>query len=383
MLVLLLAIPPATASSQGVPTRTVARPSAVRAEPFSEIRAIRELTDGRVIVVDGKELTVQLVDIRAGTAKPIGRTGEGPGEYRWPGTLYVLPGDSTLLHDHAAGRLLIIGPDGKPGDFLDLNRASANGEPASVFRFAIRSSDDRGRFYAEGQPTRVGSDGQVVLSDSAAIIRLDRGSGRRDTVAMLPVRRDANARIVSGMVITQPRLMPFPAWDHWLVSGYGRVAMVTFDPYRVTFVNVGGRTTRGEPIPFTRVPVDNALKEQYRIQRSQPQMALSVNRGGASTIAPLRRPFNEPTEWPDFLPPYLGSAVFASDGLLWIPRAVAAGRPPLYDIIDGNGRLVERVELPARHKLVGFGKDAIYLVRLDEDDLQYLQRHPLPTSARP
>jgi hypothetical protein len=43
---------------------------------------------------------------------------------------------------------------------------------------------------------------------------------------------------------------------------------------------------------------------------------------------------------------------------------------------------MEHVQLPARHKLVGFGRQSVYLVRLDDDDLQYLQRHPLPTSAR-
>ena len=93
----------------------------------------------------------------------------------------------------------------------------------------------------------------------------------------------------------------------------------------------------------------------------------------------------EPKEWPEYLPPYQGSPVFASNGLLWIPRATADGMlaTPLYDIIDGKGKLVERVKLPARTRLVGFGSNSVYVVRLDEDDLQYLQRHSLPTTARP
>jgi hypothetical protein len=55
----------------------------------------------------------------------------------------------------------------------------------------------------------------------------------------------------------------------------------------------------------------------------------------------------------------------------------------LYDIINGQGKLVERVQLPPRTKLVGFGVSTVYVVRLDQDDLQYLQRYPLPTTARP
>jgi len=97
----------------------------------------------------------------------------------------------------------------------------------------------------------------------------------------------------------------------------------------------------------------------------------------------MRRPYEAPKTWPEFLPPYRGSGQFAPDGLIWINRMTAAGRPPLYDIISANGKLFERVELPPRTKLVGFGAKSVYLVRLDQDDLQYLQRHVLPTSARP
>ena len=80
---------------------------------------------------------------------------------------------------------------------------------------------------------------------------------------------------------------------------------------------------------------------------------------------------------------YQGQAMFGSDGMVWIPRLREPGKPPLYDIVNASGRLVERVELPARTKLVGFGKGTIYLVRLDQDDLQYLQRHVIPTTDRP
>ena len=93
--------------------------------------------------------------------------------------------------------------------------------------------------------------------------------------------------------------------------------------------------------------------------------------------------YREPAEWPEYLPPYSGSAVFAPDGLLWIPRLTVARQPPLYDIVNANGRLVERVQLPARTKLVGFGAKSIYVVRMDDDDLQYLQRYPIPTTDRP
>jgi hypothetical protein len=157
----------------------------------------------------------------------------------------------------------------------------------------------------------------------------------------------------------------FAVWDHWLVADDGTIAKVFQDPYRVELVFADGRTV-ARTIPYEKVRVDDALEAQHRAERA----AARIGRIGA-----------EPTSWPEFLPPFFGTATFGPDGLLWIPRAVAAGQPPLYDIIDRTARLVERVRLPARHRLVGFGAESVYLVRLDGDDLQYLQRRPLPTRA--
>lgn len=197
------------------------------------------------------------------------------------------------------------------------------------------------------------------------------------------MRKDANARIMNGYVITQPRMQAFPAWDHWVVAPDGRIAFVFFDPYRVDFVGADRRAVQNAPIPYERIRVDDALKKQHREERERPVMAMTSTRGGGSSMQKMKMPYREPSQWPEFLPPFLGTAVFAPNGLLWVPRATRAGRPPLFDIINGSGVLVERVELPARTKLVGFGANSVYLVRLDDDDLQYLQRHALPTTDRP
>jgi hypothetical protein len=373
----------AVGSSQAPITRTLGKPQAEFAEPFTEIGAIRELRDGRLIVVDARELTVKLVDLRSGNASPIGRTGDGPGEYRWPGKLFALSDDKTLLQDNTGGRLTIIGPDGKPGDVFDPNRSEGDSIRMRAFRFHVRASDARGMLYGEAQPIRVGANGALELADNTAIERLNVTTLHRDTVALRPVRKDANARLYNGMVMTQPRMQAFPAWDQWSVAPDGRVAFVYSDPYHVNFVGANRQVVENPPIPYDRIRVDDALKKQWKEDLERPRMAMMYSRGGGSSMQMMPGMYSEPKEWPEYLPPYHGSPVFASNGLLWIPRGTAAGKLPLYDVIDGKGKLVERVELPARTKLVGFGSNSVYVVRLDEDDLQYLQRHPLPTTARP
>jgi hypothetical protein len=64
-------------------------------------------------------------------------------------------------------------------------------------------------------------------------------------------------------------------------------------------------------------------------------------------------------ELPDFRPPFAQGAVRAdAEGNLWIraiqPRPVPGG--PVYDIVNREGQLVDRLQLPTGYQIVGFGK---------------------------
>ena len=111
--------------------------------------------------------------------------------------------------------------------------------------------------------------------------------------------------------------------------------------------------------------------------------------GSASARAALRCPIprvpggdpfaNEPVDWPEAKPPFLANAAqVAPDGRLWVLRTRAYNELfPSYDVIDAEGRLVERVTLPPRTRLVGFGRGVLYLARSDNDELQWLGRYRL------
>lgn len=369
-----LAAPCVSSDAQGVPARTLARNDTEFPVPFSEVVGIRELSDGRVIVLDRREAIVRVVDFSAGTVCAIGRTGQGPGEYRTPRRLLALPGDSTLIED-ATGRMVMVRPDATPGDMYDPNRPLGDSLQSRVRRLFVRFSDRAGRLYGEAQPIRVTPDGELELAESASIERLDRSRGRRDTVALWPLRKDANPRVIDGMVLTQPRTQAFAAWDHWVVASDGRIAMVFQDPYRVDHVGTDARIVRGRPIAYERVKVDPALKQQHMGERQRAMGGLPSS--GQAAGQQRLQAMQSQAEWPEYLPPFLGTSMFGTDGRLWIPRAVAAGAPLTYDIVDGTGRLVQRITLPPRARLVGFGEGTAYLVRLDADDLQYLQRYRL------
>lgn len=86
----------------------------------------------------------------------------------------------------------------------------------------------------------------------------------------------------------------------------------------------------------------------------------------------------EDPEWPETMPPFTGrdAVRVTPEGEAWVTRTTKGANPtPAYDVFDGTGKLVRRVTLQPGSRIVGFGKETVYLVRLDEDDLQYLERH--------
>ena len=80
--------------------------------------------------------------------------------------LSLLPGDSTLLHDGAAGRVMIIQLDGKPGAFFLTRTRSKQTQDwresdGSIFDSATVVDISTG----EAQPMKIGAGGAMELAD--------------------------------------------------------------------------------------------------------------------------------------------------------------------------------------------------------------------------
>src|SRR5688500_15798273 len=59
---------PSVLPAQNPPLRVLSRMELEYAEPFSCVSGLRELSDGRLIVSDVREKTVQLIDLKKGTS---------------------------------------------------------------------------------------------------------------------------------------------------------------------------------------------------------------------------------------------------------------------------------------------------------------------------
>ena len=86
----------------------------------------------------------------------------------------------------------------------------------------------------------------------------------------------------------------------------------------------------------------------------------------------------EPESWPATKPPYSG-VIASPDGRLWVSVHQGAGtKSTRFDVLDGTGALVARVQLAPGETYVGLGRGTVYTIRTDSDDLQYLRRYTLP-----
>ena len=371
--------------------RTLARPDVEFPEPFTNVTAVRELRDRRVVAIDPRDKVVQLVDFRSGALKKVGREGSGPKEYALPMALIPLPGDSSAVFDPLNARLLVVLPTGEPGDFLTLpqaqaSRAGPGGGMMMVGMNPPRYADAKGRLYMSGPAVSMGPNGPAA-AESTAILRIDRAAKATDTLGWVRVpKSDVQASGGQGnMNIRIGGANPYAPRDEWVVTPDGRVGVIRSPEYRVDWV-VPTRV-QGPAIAYQRVKLSEGHKQQWRDSRRNATMIAVTNNNGrrsVSTGSPGGRggpPLPEPTDWPEYMPPFAGqNAVFvAPNGNIWVARTRdAADKVPTYDVIDAAGKVAMRVALPPQTRVVGFGNGVVYTIRTDEDDLQYLQRFRMP-----
>lgn len=373
---------PLSSLSAQVATRPIGKVDVEYREPFTTISGLRELRDGRVIVSDSRDKSLQLIDLASGTATPVGRAGAGPGEWGFLSRLYALPSDTTMMFDVANGRIFVINPDGKPGTSIRLD------ENGLLYSTEVLGVDATGRMLlaAERRAARP-TDHSVGIAD---VMRYDQRTGRLDTVAMLarPKGEQTAARMLPGGMMQMATNLPLAAQDLAGIALDGRIAIVRAAPYRIEWIALDGRRTLGPIAAAPEIRITDDEKEAF--MRSQVRPGAILVRGPSGPAQPakgrsatpklssadLKAMMNPDMTWPAVKPPFLAGAVhIARDGRVWVLRTRAHDDSiPVFDVFDGAGRVIERVALPKRTRLVGFGSGTVYLARTDDDDLVWLQR---------
>ena len=350
-------------------------PTATLAHEFTQLRGVRELPDGRLLVSDRLEPALYVVDLKTGRATRIGREGSGPEEYRMPSTLLPLPGDSTLMADEGNARFMIIGPD------LKVHRSMPTQRSGLVYSPWPRATDRQGRIYFQVPAWAAGPEG--IEDDSVHVARLDLRTGKLDTLAR--ARRPTEPRVKYGLPY-----VGFAPQDIWQATPEGRIALVRSKDYHIEWLEPDGRVTRGPAVAFTVVPVTERDRVDY--MRTFLENSGVGGRGSGSTNPTGISPTPDEMLAPDRVkamaaqnpfaatkPPFTDVMPrFAPDQSLWVEHSMPAGAPRTWDVFDAAGRISLRVVLPPGRRLLAVGRAGLYLAAVNADGLEALERYQLP-----
>jgi hypothetical protein len=345
-------------SAQPVPTVKLNPANATLREEFSNlsISAVRELRDGRVLVVEtGSVSRLVVADFVTNTVTSIGRKGSGPGEFDVAASIFALAGDSTLMLG-GMSRWLV----------LDGARIVATTKP-----------DDPGLLAARAMILGVDHRGAVLSfvpgassGDSSAIGLVSRRTGTITPIVKLAVGVEPGypPRDRKGERINGTRGAWVAAGEMSCLFPDGWVAVARLNPYRVDWRSPDGTWTRGSALPVPVVRIDEREKRAY--------MTRVAKRSGDPV-----QPASAYPSWPTTVPPFdrFPPPLAAPDGKVLIARTPTADHPEMrYDIIDRAGRLERQLVLGANERILGFGARSVYVAVTDDDGVQRIERHPWP-----
>jgi hypothetical protein len=306
-----------------------------------------ELSDGRVVFADTRDKLFLSANLRTGKVDTLGSrveslTPAGPaGQYKFPGWVAHLAGDTVALVDFSVLRTTLWDERGRPLAVLPIKGVSGEA-PVLVY-------DTVGHGYKIDYQALLGSrdPGRSLRSDSVPVLRINIENGTVDTVASLVAPEYGDATFGDQV---QQAAKVFAPNDHFGVLPDGTAWIARGHENRVDWRAPDGRWTLGKPREFTKIPVTQADKDRVLAQ-----------------VREQGKPFGMPQElrivypFAETKPPF-DFALGRPTGEAWLQRPRNQEDAPLvYDVVDRKGVWQREVTFPKGATLAGFGeKGAVY-----------------------
>jgi hypothetical protein len=379
-------------------------------DPIGNVAQVRVLSDGGLLVHDVARRRVLLFDNSLASSRSIidttGATKEAYGNSN--AALFPYAGDSSLFLDYASGAILVLDPSGvivrilaaPTNPFMPRFGSLFLTNPGVAFdrqgHFIFLQTVAHARHDVNGM-----LDGSTIVPDTTPLVRIGLLTRREDTLAAL--KR-------SSMFSSAGRLLanPLPEADAWAVLSDGTVAIVRAHDYHIDWVAPDGTVTSSPQIAhewtrFTdsmkaafvdsarvsdslraraRVDSQGGIDAMVKARRATPSVGqrLSTDSQAAASIRAALFPSFAPA-WtlPDYLPPFSSISTPGdppvsadADNELWVRVSGPGegGGDRVYDVVNRQGVLVDRVRLPGATSIVGFGPGVVYLAAREGSGMQ-------------
>lgn len=363
LLPLLLHSVPVRLNAQ-VPSSKLKASNAQLVEEFSRVVGVRELDSRQILVADGIEKRVVVADLASGSVVSAAANGLGPNEFSNASVIWPLSGDSSLMADLSSRRWHVF-----VGSRL-VGLVPPDAPAFSATNGTIMGADTLGHLLARKTIRKEHGAAYLGTLDSLHLVLVARGSGSADTVATIaPSEGTMRTSGVSAdgrpqRIVIQFRMLA--VGEQALLTPDGWLAIARRNPYRVDWRSPRGQWTYGSPLPFTAIRVDDREKQAY-LERTDRSSGRTPPRGAVLDWLPTLPAFEE------------GALLSAPDGRLLVRRLPSAdARTQVYDVVDRRGVLVRKLDLGIGKRIAAFGQGVVYVVTVDADGLERLERHPWP-----
>lgn len=391
-------------------TRLIAAPDAKSPAILASPVAVRQLPDGRVLVNDILRRQLLLFDHSLANVTVVADSAGGmKNSYgAGPGGIIPFVADSTLLVDPAGLSMFVIDPSGRIARVASVPR-SQDAAALGTNTTTSPGLDAKGRLVYRGisRVKQVVNGGLTIAEfpDSIDIDRVDLATRRVDTAGFFKISK-------TNMVITQTEhgvtvgaeLNPVQTIDDWAVLADGSIAIVRGLDYHVDIVKGDGALVNAPKIPFDWRPLtddekvavlDSAKRAVDRMIANGNAAAIMSMHGGAAAAAghgggavgsgvgggkpasPMVKMVS-PDALPDYWPPFgQGAARGDADGNLWVrttAKRANAIAGAIYDVIDRDGTLIERVQVPPGRQIIGFGKGGVVYMSARDESGAWVER---------
>jgi hypothetical protein len=334
------------------PLVTIGADDRLEGQAFGRVAGALRLDNGSIVVADVSPPELRLFDSTGRYLRTLGRSGSGPGEFKWLGPPGFFAGDSFFVVDVAQRRASFYDNEGRPAG---TRRFSIQLTDGRVFSPIGMVSSDRyiAALLEAKRPTRLGQHirnavelvtGQFGAANFAAIAR----SGGNEVVG--GIWNEGGHQSVAAY--------PVEFGNRTLVGVLGsRIFLGESSKPAVTEYEIGGRV-KGR-ITWEALP-DSITEKDRNARITQESTRISALPQGPdpgqrwSEVEQLRA-----AQLPKYGPAFT-AILPAGDGSLWIERDP---RPwtPSYDflVFDTLRTIVARIAIPRQLKVFQVGADFV------------------------
>lgn len=277
---------------------------------------------GNLYALDMQLSTISVFDADGNFLRTIGREGEGPGEFRRAGQLFVTPDNKVAVAQTMPGKIVLLEPDGKPSGNFPMPAAPDGGTQM------LWDAGSAGRSVVIGTGTFAQKDGKFKVSSSLQLLAPD-GALRGKVAEHNQVNDMANMNF-------EEKTARRPVWS--ASTGGSLFVNDAFDSYEIKYY--------GADLKLTRVATrayEHRARSKEEMEEGAPRIMMRGGRGGGGG----RQRFEakpSPTD-PDVL-----QLVARDDGTLWVlssrgGRDVPKGTIARFDVFDADGHFVREVSI--------------------------------------